>query len=282
MSATKVGLGVLGEMYLSNSWIAWGLGPLLASGLGFFVTFLFVELLEASGFVSEKDAIVYNKASTRAAMNKKTRERIPLAKQLQGSVYNSMGTPAFLNAISGALILPVCIHPSADAELLPHFETFVKQFVIMQLVGDLFLYIGHRVQHEVPYFWKNYHSIHHAVDTPTTASTAYIHPIDAFLQAALPMLLTAVVAQAHPLVFSFYVFTRLSENTINHCGYDHWLINFMWLKFLPFRASIRHHDEHHRFSNRSGSGGKNFGENFVIWDWAFKTLRGPISITHQN
>ena len=55
MSATKVGLGVLGEMYLSNSWIAWGLGPLLASGLGFFVTFLFVELLEASGFVSEKD-----------------------------------------------------------------------------------------------------------------------------------------------------------------------------------------------------------------------------------
>jgi sterol desaturase/sphingolipid hydroxylase (fatty acid hydroxylase superfamily) len=52
---------------------------------------------------------------------------------------------------------------------------------------------------------------------------------------------------------------------------DCWWINILSLKCLPGRASVAHHDAHHRFSNYSRNA-KNYGESFVFWDWAFGTL----------
>jgi sterol desaturase/sphingolipid hydroxylase (fatty acid hydroxylase superfamily) len=256
---------------MQNNWIMYGVLPLIGSGLGFFLTYALVVILEHSGVLKEKNSIVYNSSKTRSYLLTQTQERVPLSIQLRSSVYNTCGLPAILNAIGSAIFLPMLIKIKSEY----NFIDFLKEFMIMQLIGDLFLYWGHRIQHENAYFWKHFHSIHHQIDTPKAYSVAYIHPVDAFLQGALPILLAGICAQCHPFCFCFYVFTRVAENTINHCGYDHWLINVIFLKILPFRASIRHHDEHHKFS-KSG-GGKNFGENYVIWDWIFKTLRPPIT-----
>jgi sterol desaturase/sphingolipid hydroxylase (fatty acid hydroxylase superfamily) len=267
---------ILSDYWMSSPWLAWGLGPLVGSGVGFFLTFLLIGFMESAGIVSEKDRIVYTKTATRESLMLKTLSKIPYDKQLQSSVWNAVGPPAVMNAVGSSLLMPFLIGDAQGMDALPEASAFLIQFTTMQLVGDLMLYLGHRVQHEVDYLWKNFHSVHHSIDTPNVASTAYIHPMDAFLQAALPIMLAAIIAGAHPISFALYTMCRVAENTVNHSGYDHWLINGIFLKWLPLRASVRHHDEHHRFSNYSG-GGKNYGENFFIWDWLFRTLRPSIS-----
>ena len=57
-------------------------------------------------------------------------------------------------------------------------------------------------------------------------------------------------------------------------GLDDRIVDILTLKCLPGRASIRHHDLHHRFggTQKDGANAKNYGENFWLWDWAFGTL----------
>jgi sterol desaturase/sphingolipid hydroxylase (fatty acid hydroxylase superfamily) len=43
------------------------------------------------------------------------------------------------------------------------------------------------------------------------------------------------------------------------------------LQVLPLRASISHHDSHHKYSNHHLNA-KNYGETFWIWDAMFGTL----------
>ena len=50
------------------------------------------------------------------------------------------------------------------------------------------------------------------------------------------------------------------------------IINIITLKFLPFRASVKHHDEHHKYSGYFGHA-KNYGECFIFWDLMFGTSR---------
>ena len=114
--------------------------------------------------------------------------------------------------------------------------------------------------------------MHHRLKTPTAVSTIYIDPVDMLLQASLPMLLATVATQAHPLVFLAYSFARVAKNTFNHAGLDSPWVRLVTLKFLPLRASVRHHDEHHRYSGYSGNA-KNYGEGLWIWDALLGTSR---------
>lgn len=43
------------------------------------------------------------------------------------------------------------------------------------------------------------------------------------------------------------------------------------LQVLPLRASIAHHDAHHKYSNHHLNA-KNYSETFWVWDALFKTL----------
>lgn len=47
------------------------------------------------------------------------------------------------------------------------------------------------------------------------------------------------------------------------------------VQVLPFRASIAHHDAHHKYSNHH-SNAKNYGETFWVWDALFGTS-SPLS-----
>jgi sterol desaturase/sphingolipid hydroxylase (fatty acid hydroxylase superfamily) len=73
------------------------------------------------------------------------------------------------------------------------------------------------------------------------------------------------------VTFYLYTFLRLAENVVNHSGMECPILNVIALKFLPLRAPVSHHDRHHKFSNYQKNA-KNFGENFIIWDWLFGTM----------
>ena len=102
-------------------------------------------------------------------------------------------------------------------------------------------------------------------------STLYIDPIDKTIQGGIPLIVAALVVNPHPWVMALYAAVRVSENVLNHTGLDEGWVNVLSLKCLPLRASVSHHDRHHRFSSYSHNA-KNFGEAFWVWDWAFGTL----------
>jgi sterol desaturase/sphingolipid hydroxylase (fatty acid hydroxylase superfamily) len=177
-----------------------------------------------------------------------------------------IGPGAWVNGLLSALILPLFTSSDLTASF-PTVPAAALSFLLMQLVGDFGLYWGHRIQHTIPYLWEHVHSVHHAVQTPTPLSTIYLHPIDATLQGSLPLLLAAVVVRPHPVMFYIYVFLRISENCMNHSGLQGPVVDFLTLKFLPFRCDIKHHDYHH--ANCRGGKTKNYGEIFWIWDYMF-------------
>ena len=84
------------------------------------------------------------------------------------------------------------------------------------------------------------------------------------------MVAAFAILKPHPFIFYAYIVIRIAENVLNHSGLDSFWVDLVSFKFLPLRAKISHHDRHHKYSNYAGKA-KNYGENFVIWDYVFGT-----------
>lgn len=257
--------------WLANMWLCWGVGPILASNIGFFVTTVILELL--SRFQSDSMFVTYNKDKSRSSALKLTQEKVPFMSQLRYCFWTMIGPSALFNGVVSAVISNYMFPFNADKEpLLPAFGYFMFQLFALLFVGDFGLYWGHRIQHMNPYLWKNFHSLHHTLNTPSPVSTLYINEVDAFLQAVLPILISSLVVRPHPVTYYVYIALRLCDNAVNHSGLKpNLLIDIFTLKFLPFRASVGHHDSHHKYSGYTGPA-KNYAEFFWIWDYMFGTL----------
>lgn len=112
------------------------------------------------------------------------------------------------------------------------------------------LHAGHRVQHESELLWRC-HKVHHSIDTPTPASTLYIHPVDAALQGSVPLALAAAAVRPAPAVLYCFLAARIGENALNHSGIDSALLDVLTLKRLPLRAPAAFHDAHHKYCNHA-------------------------------
>lgn len=257
--------------WLTNFWLCWGVGPILASNVGFFVTTIALEMLSRH----QPDAlfVAYSKDKPRSEALKATQERVSFVKQLKYCFWTLVGPSALFNGIISALLSNYIFPFKEDRDpLLPSLPHFLFQLLALLLVGDFGLYWGHRIQHMSPFLWKNFHSFHHTLDTPSCVSTLYISEIDAFLQAVLPILVSSLVVFPHPVTYYVYIALRLSDNAVNHSGLKpNLLVDLFTLKFLPFRASVAHHDSHHKYSGYTGPA-KNYAEYFWIWDYMFGTL----------
>lgn len=258
--------------WITNEFLCYGLGPLLCFNIGFWIPTLLLELMLNFNFFSNQSLIKYDKKSTRSEKLKSTQSKIPFKSQLLKSLNTTLGPTAIVNSIVSYLVGKYVLFAKDDINKnlkFPNVQNFFVYLILLELIGDLFLYIGHRIQHEIPFLW-NFHKFHHQIDTPSPISTLFIDPIDATLQGALPMMAAFAILKPHPIIFYAYIIIRIAENVINHSGLDCFWINLISGKLLPLRARISHHDRHHKFSNY-GKNAKNFGENFVIWDYVFGT-----------
>jgi sterol desaturase/sphingolipid hydroxylase (fatty acid hydroxylase superfamily) len=187
------------------------------------------------------------------------------------------GPTPLISLVGSVYIFSYLYDISDDTDLNRKFNSDISplksfvEFMLLQIVGDFFLYWGHRIQHEIPSLWEH-HKLHHTLETPSPLGTLYIDSLDASLQGAIPILLAIAIVRPHLLMVYVYIFCRISENVLNHSGLDSVLVDTLTLKVLPGRASIAHHDSHHKFSNYP-KGAKNYGENFIFWDYLFGTLR---------
>lgn len=277
---------------LARPWLCWGLLPVASACSAYVLTSLLLEWYIRRPGMDTK-LILYD--SVKKKVDEKEKEsaesRIALAEECQKQTDKFSGKPMSLflqwrygvwvtAGPSATLLAVLLLAPGMDyvagdfsQKLQP--LTMARHFLSLAFVCDFFLYWGHRIQHEVPYLWKNVHAQHHQLGTPTPAGTIFIHDLDATLQASLPLLLGGLLVRPHPVLYWLYIFCHIANNVQNHSGVDcekDALFRVVTGRCLPLRSSARHHDAHHRFSNYGGKA-KNFAEMFWIWDWAFGTLR---------
>ena len=206
------------KLYHSTPIIAYGIGPVISAAFGFLFSWIICSCLQQTGMSTiEKDGILYSflysskgggtkqykQSEQRRLEINKTESKVSWSSQLRTSLWTVLGPGALFNACLSAMLLPnLFIISLPNLPLYPTFINFIITFSLCHVIGDLGLYLGHRLQHENKYLWTHYHSKHHEIETPTTVSTAYIHPVDMTLQASLPMLFAVVLVQAHPITFA--------------------------------------------------------------------------------
>jgi len=260
--------------------LCWGVGTFIAANVGHLGAVLVLEAaMRLPGAASVM--IEYGPGHERWQEVQKTWQAVPYGEQWRTALWNMLGPMAILNSVVSSFLLPYLLGPAVleHGVELPSWSEAIVAFVLLELVGDFFLYTFHRLMHEL--LWDHVHQYHHSIRTPTPISTVCIENLDATLQGGLPIMLSALVVRPHPLAMYAFVAQRVAENVVNHSGMDHWLIKLIFLKFERLgRAGTAHHDSHHRFSNHAKNA-KNFGEHFWIWDWAFGTLGHPRWGTHD-
>jgi sterol desaturase/sphingolipid hydroxylase (fatty acid hydroxylase superfamily) len=105
---------------------------------------------------------------------------------------------------------------------------------IVFIVMDFLFYFMHRLFHS-KYLYK-YHSIHHQLTGPNTASTFYCHPLEMLFVNILPLLLSILICRVNFLTARFIHFVSVSNTMIvAHGGYKYFNNNS--------------HDLHHKYRN---------------------------------
>lgn len=260
------------EYLYSNKFILYGVLPNVSALLGYLIS-IPLEILIQQSFM-QTSLISYSSSITRKQSIDKSYQinKISKSNQFLQSLSVVIGIRMILTSILQYYILINILPDPKELTVFPIVYEFIMNLVLLEVIGDFFLYWGHRIQHEIPYLWKKFHYFHHQLDTPTPFGTIYIDSVDSMLQAGLPIIFAIILVRPHPITLHTYIFLRVAENVINHSGLDNIFLDILTLKILPFRAKVKHHDMHHKYSNYAANA-KNYGENFWIWDYVFQTYR---------
>lgn len=271
------------------------LGTYVVTNVSVYVWMILFELARCEPSC-QSHLIVYNKTSNRNDLIGKTQKKLSFLQQLTDSVINVSGPIALLNVTTLAIVGDYLFPVNKDLSYLS-WGLFSLELTLLLIVSDFVLYWSHRVQHMIEYLWIFCHRYHHQIDTPTAISTASIDVVDGSLQGGLPVLVALILVHPHPLSFYACVSLRFLDNVMNHSGINFAetshivllepsrsgttlgsialtlcrVLSVITLKNSALRASPRHHDYHHKFSNYSKNA-KNFGEYFIVWDSLFGTL----------
>jgi sterol desaturase/sphingolipid hydroxylase (fatty acid hydroxylase superfamily) len=235
------------DAFFSNPYLAWGVGPVLGVNLGYWPLAFIMEWYVRLPSSRDQHVIWRGGNGDRLKDIEKTQDEIPIRTQVfgpYGCFFVLAGPAAIIGGLLSALIFTRLLGMEHAPASAVRFSVAARQLCVMEVVGDLFLYLGHRLLHEVPYLYRHFHVHHHQIHTPTALGTACIDSVDSTIQATLPIFAAAVAARPHPLVFSCYSGLRVAQNVMNHCGvegspFDHLFLRYSWLG----RARAGHHGE---------------------------------------
>lgn len=191
--------------------------------------------------------ISYGQKKSRREAIAATRSRIGALTQLKMCLWIMSGPQAILSVVLNTFIMDFLVPINESNEEPPALTRAALQIIALLIIGDFCLYWGHRIQHMNNILWNNCHWFHHQIDSPTPVSTVYIEKTDASLQGGFPIIVAAAVVQPHPFVMYAYIMLRVADNAINHSGVESTVLNILFLKCLPLRGSVSHHDSHHRY-----------------------------------
>jgi sterol desaturase/sphingolipid hydroxylase (fatty acid hydroxylase superfamily) len=145
-------------------------------------------------------------------------------------------------------------------------RSLVWQIVVALAVGDLGVYVIHRLQHTVAWLWR-FHAVHHSAEEMDWLVALRFHPIDLFLL-RLVSLGALVALNLGPSAIG--VFIAVS-------GWQGWLVHAnVRLPYGPLRwllASPEFHHWHH--SAERDAHDRNYASLLAAWDVLFGTMFLP-------
>jgi sterol desaturase/sphingolipid hydroxylase (fatty acid hydroxylase superfamily) len=151
---------------------------------------------------------------------------------------------------------------------------FIPKSFLFEIIFDFFHYWFHRLEHQIPFLYKNLHKIHHQHHQPTLLSTFNHHYFDLILSNVFPLFISMFIC-SRIFTISTYMFhmifiTKIYIELCGHSGKDIKTGSFVqciWLpKLLKITLQTIDHDNHHQLNNC------NYGKRFSLWDKVFGTF----------
>ena len=140
----------------------------------------------------------------------------------------------------------------------PSLEALLLQVAVFMIVGEVFAYWWHRLEHNSKFIFRHVHYLHHKGRQPLTVWTNYVlHPVEGL--AFFICFNTALfVYGAHPLTFMVYSVASITPMVVTHSGYDPiWYPT--WIFACPTAHDFHHAKHGVNFSVMMGLGDKLFG-----------------------
>ncbi|XP_015606342.1 lathosterol oxidase [Cephus cinctus] len=146
---------------------------------------------------------------------------------------------------------------------------FVLQWPIIFIYLDYATYWIHRLYH-TPWFYKNFHKLHHTYKHPTAFSVTAIHPVE-ILHIQIILCLPLFLMPIHWVPYCVIAVYNYYHGIIDHSG-----INFKAYWWQPWQPDAIFHDNHHQYFH------VNFGFNCFIWDKIHGTIRQKDCIYRED
>jgi sterol desaturase/sphingolipid hydroxylase (fatty acid hydroxylase superfamily) len=140
---------------------------------------------------------------------------------------------------------------------------FFLSFVLMMIIHDAWFYFTHVFMHH-PKVFKHVHLVHHQSKDPSPYSSFSFHPIEAFIQAGI-LIVISFIMPVNVIALTIWQLVQLVLNVMGHCGYEVYPRFITNNKFFAWKTAATHHNMHHSKFNG------NYALYFTWWDKLFKT-----------
>lgn len=188
------------------------------------------------------------------------------AAQIRREVLHSLRSMLIFAAVIGLVIAlsragwtQIYLEPGARG-----WVWFWLQIPAAIMIQDFYFYWMHRAVHDER-LYKRVHETHHLSTNPSAFAAFAFHPIEAFLEIAVIILIVMIIPMT-PIAIAIYGALGLTYNIYGHMGYE---IMPRFIVKSPLGSLLNtavHHNQHHRTYKY------NFGYYTVIWDRLFGTL----------
>lgn len=135
---------------------------------------------------------------------------------------------------------------------------FVVSIILMLLLHDTYFYWTHRLMHHRKIF-PVFHKVHHLSNNPSPWAAFAFHPLEAFIEGGILILIVFTIPSHLSAVLIFLVIMTIM-NVIGHLGYELYPVNFLKKPVSKLNNTSTHHNMHHRLVNC------NYGLYFNWWD----------------
>ena len=174
--------------------------------------------------------------------------------------------------VYAVLLVTLSVIDGAAQRIIPGIRAAVHelplylQITLAIVVGDLGVYVVHRVEHTIPVLWR-FHVVHHSAEEMDWLVAVRHHPVDLFLQ-RIGSLAPLAALNLSSAAFAAFILVFSWQSWLVHANIRLPYGALRWLLVSP--------DFHHwHHSSDRAAHDKNFASLLACWDVVFGTVHLP-------
>jgi sterol desaturase/sphingolipid hydroxylase (fatty acid hydroxylase superfamily) len=142
----------------------------------------------------------------------------------------------------------------------------LAQVVLALVLGDLGVYVMHRLQHTIPWLWR-FHAVHHSAEEMDWLVGLRFHPLDLFLL-RVASIGPLVALDLAPAAIALFIAVSSWQSSLVHAN--------VRVPYGPLRWLVVSPDFHHwHHSTERAAYDRNYASLIASWDVLFGTVYLP-------